>query len=273
MWAGLDLSSQTQGVGIFYKSYFYDYREDLVSRFSDLASRARDNSERIAQTFGFYETRAYRFADGVNPVGGKNWRNYVPGKIALDSEVVTLAGGKGVSFVSTDDGRPYVDTPLDTFDRVNFKNLRDQLVMIACITDNWFRDSSSSMDEEVLLGKVVNDDTVSVYEPLKVGYVLGVYADKECKGKNYFQPNNDKFKQDKYVPETIGEGKLKLTAKLPAGTEKVYIRNKFLTRDVFEWCNNVTYREISHVAVPADPTANSMGICYKDDKSGELICK
>ncbi|MFQ3549931.1 MAG: M28 family peptidase, partial [Armatimonadota bacterium] len=119
VWSGLDLSSQSEGVGIFYKGYFYDYREDIQGKFSDLAGRSRENAERVAYTLGFADQKDIRFADGVNPVR-KNWRNFVPGKFALDSEVVTLAGGRGISFVTTDDGRHLLDTPLDTVEKINF---------------------------------------------------------------------------------------------------------------------------------------------------------
>ena len=41
-----------------------------------------------------------------------------------------------------------------------------------------------------------------------------------------------------------------------------HISNKGLSKDenVFEWCEGVTYRELSHVAVPADPKAFSVKV-------------
>lgn len=232
VWAGLDLSSQTQGVGIFYKGYFYDYREDIQGKFSDLASRARENSERVAATLGFFESRASRFADGVNPITGKNWRNFVPGKFALDSEVVTLAGGIGVSFVSIDDGRPLVDTPFDKPQYVNFGNLSKQLVMIACIVDHWFRDTRTPMDEEILRARVVDRKTIKLDDPLQVGYVQGVYVDKLGRGKSYYKP-----KTEKELPKMLPDGRITLTEELPSGVRWVYVRQKPLTKlGVTEQC-------------------------------------
>ena len=144
IWAGLDLSSHTQGVGLFYKGYFYDMREDVQPMFAGLGSRATEDSERVAATLGFFDKSASRFADGINGMSGEQWRNFVSGKIALDSEVVSLAGGQGVSFLSINDDRQFVDTPLDTLDRINFDNIRKQLTMVACIMDHWFRDTSRS---------------------------------------------------------------------------------------------------------------------------------
>lgn len=232
VWAGLDLSSQTQGVGIFYKGYFYDYREDLQGKFSDLASRARENSERIAQTLGFYDQGTARFADGVNPISGKNWRNFVPGKFALDSEVVTLAGGKGVSFVSVEDGRQFVDTPFDTPDRVNYGNLGKQMVMLGCIIDHWFRDTNVASDEEILAAKVVNATTIRVENPMQLGYLRGVFTSPNARGKNYYKPKTDK---DLLAPTS--DGRLTLAEKLPAGTRRVYLQHKPLSKlGVSEQC-------------------------------------
>jgi len=224
LWAGLDLSSQTQGVGIFYKGYFYDYREDIQGKFSDVAGRSRENSERIADTLGFFDQRASRFADGVNPINGKNWRNFVPGKFALDSEVITLAGGKGVSFVSIDDGRQLVDTPFDTPDKINFDNLGKQIVVLGCIIDHWFHDSNSTLDEEVMPARVIDSKTIQVDNPLSLGYVQAVTTEKSGKGSSFFKP-----KDEKQMPADA-QGRITLTRDLPGGVKKVYVVHKPITK-------------------------------------------
>jgi len=43
-------------------------------------------------------------------------------------------------------------------------------------------------------------------------------------------------------------------------------------KEAFEWCNGVTFRELSHVENPADKTALSKGCCSTDN-SGNVICK
>lgn len=139
--AGLDLTSQTKGVGIFYKGYFYDFREDIQNKFSDIARVCRENSEAIGAVLGFDPAKA--FADGVNPIAGKNWRNFIPGKIGLDAEAWTLAGARGISFVSTDDSRALVDTPFDTADKVNFANLAQQTRLLACLFSHILNDTNA----------------------------------------------------------------------------------------------------------------------------------
>ncbi len=130
LFSGLDLTSQTGSVGVFYKGSFYDYREDIQSDFSDIGRTFRENAEKIGQTLGFDPAAA--FADGVNGAGGKTWRNYLPGQFAFDAEAATMAGGKGVTFATTDDARQLTDTPLDTPDKVNIVNLATQTRLLAC---------------------------------------------------------------------------------------------------------------------------------------------
>ena len=130
LFSGLDLTSQTGSVGVFYKGVFYDYREDIQGDFSDIGRTMRENAEKIGQTLGFDPATA--FADGVNGAGGKSWRNYLPGRFAFDAEAATMAGGKGVTFATTDDARQQADTPADTEDRVNVVNLAAQTRLLAC---------------------------------------------------------------------------------------------------------------------------------------------
>lgn len=132
LFIGLDLSTQTKGVGIFYKGWYYDFREDLQSKFSDIARVHRENAEKVAQVLNL--NIGERFADGVNPISGKSWRNFIPAKPAFDAEAYTMAGGKGVTFASVDDGRMLVDTPLDQLSRINIANLTEQTKLIACLT-------------------------------------------------------------------------------------------------------------------------------------------
>ncbi|MBV9851636.1 MAG: M28 family peptidase [Armatimonadetes bacterium] len=130
LFSGLDLSSQTGGVGVFYKGVFYDYREDVQGDFADIGRACRENAAKIGQVLGFDPTVA--FADGINQINGKGWRNYLPGQFAFDAEVATLAGGKGITFASTDDSRQRCDTPADTADNVNVANLARQTRLLAC---------------------------------------------------------------------------------------------------------------------------------------------
>ena len=80
------------------------------------------------------------FVNAISATGGKTWRTYIPGKIAFDSEVATLAGKTGIAFATINDARVLTDTPLDTLDRVNFENLLEQTKMLASILIQVLRD-------------------------------------------------------------------------------------------------------------------------------------
>jgi hypothetical protein len=142
LWAGLDLASQTRGVGIFYKGWFFNVREDTQNLYSDIARVARENNDKVASVLGYDPKKA--FADGVNPVDGKTWRNFIPGKPAFDSEAVGMAGGPGVTFASVDDSRNMVDTPFDTFDKVNVANLATQMKTFLCVFQHYVNDTNDS---------------------------------------------------------------------------------------------------------------------------------
>lgn len=130
LFSGLDLTSQTGTVGVFYKGDFYDYREDIQGDFSDIGHALSTAAGKIGQTIGFDANAT--FADGINPTGGKGWRNYLPGQFAFDAEAATMAGGKGITFATTNDARQLSDTPKDTLDTVNVANLVRQTRLLTC---------------------------------------------------------------------------------------------------------------------------------------------
>lgn len=157
LWAGLDMTSQSRSFGIFYKGWFFDYREDIQGKFSDIARVCRENAEKIGNTLGFNSKRY--FNDGVNPVDGKNWRNYIPDKPAFDSEVVTMSGGLGITFATTDDSRSRVDTPYDTIDTVNIANLAQQVKLLECLLWHIVTDTNAPGD--------VNAQRMPITDPSK----------------------------------------------------------------------------------------------------------
>ena len=80
------------------------------------------------------------FVNAISATGGKTWRTYIPGKIAFDSEVATLAGKTGIAFATINDARVLTDTPLDALGRVNFENLLTQTRMLGAILVQILRD-------------------------------------------------------------------------------------------------------------------------------------
>lgn len=127
----IDISSRSPTFGVFYKAHFFDYTENIQWQFSDIGKFCREVAERIGFTFWFDAERY--FVDGINPIKGKNWRTYLPGMLALESEVATVAGKTGIGFATADDARPLVDTPHDLPKYVNFENVVRQARMLSCM--------------------------------------------------------------------------------------------------------------------------------------------
>lgn len=126
----LDLSTRTPTCGIFYKGFFWNYHEDRQWQFSDIGKLCRETIERVGLLYGFQPEA--RFVDAINPIKGKSWRTYCLGRLALGSEMATIAAKTGIAFATVNDARPVVDTPFDTLDKVNFSNLTKQVQVIAC---------------------------------------------------------------------------------------------------------------------------------------------
>jgi hypothetical protein len=158
----LDLSTRTPTVGVFFKGYFWDYNEDRQWQFSDIGKLCRETVERVGLLYGFEpETR---FVDAINPIKGKSWRTYCLGRLALGSEMATIAGKTGIALATVNDARPYVDTPFDVPERMNFANLTAQTQVIACVLYDLLRAPTETLKTEleqnfcVLKGEVLEFD-------------------------------------------------------------------------------------------------------------------
>ena len=125
--------------------------EDEISDLRSLAGMAGIRSET-------------NFVNAISASGGNTWQTYIPGKIAFDSEVATLSGKTGVAFATVNDGRVYTDTPLDTYDRLNFDNLNEQVQTLASLMVQMLRDPKMPTSARVgnfyvtLTGRVVEYD-------------------------------------------------------------------------------------------------------------------
>lgn len=158
VFTGLDLTSKTARFGVFYKGMYYDFREDIQRKFADFARVQRENAEKIVTTVLGGNPQEL-FADGVNPISGKSWRNFIPGKIALDCEPVTMAGAIGVNFVTTDDARPYIDTPFDTPEKVSIYNLSRQARLLAALYYDMLNDNNDPLAKEELALPITEPST------------------------------------------------------------------------------------------------------------------
>lgn len=131
LWMAVDLSSHNRSFGVFFKGYFYNYREDIQWKYSQIGKKGREYGDIISRFMNV--PAGTRFVDGINALKGKNWQTYMSGKLALSNEVATLAGVPAVGFATINDSRPWVDTPLDIPKYVEFGNLFDQTTFLSCL--------------------------------------------------------------------------------------------------------------------------------------------
>lgn len=173
LFIGLDLSSGENQLALFYKGNFYDQwaawgegQEGSHQRqFIRVADAIMDYAEATdAAKIGS------SLLNGVVPKRDRDWRSMVPGKIALDSEILSLAGAPGVSFVTANDARGYVDTPLDTPDHVQFGNLAAQARLLLKLFDKIANDPELPLTDKLKMGWV-GDSFGKVREDLLLAYL------------------------------------------------------------------------------------------------------
>ena len=134
LFVSLDLSSQTDELGVwnsntsfYYKRYFAPFGKNFIG-YARLISRELG-----------YDPKDV-LINGISPEGGMSWETFVPGEISVNSELVLDAGTPALAFVTVNDARFLVDTPLDKADRVNSANLSRQIRMLAGMFHMAFED-------------------------------------------------------------------------------------------------------------------------------------
>ncbi|MEA3402618.1 MAG: M28 family peptidase [Armatimonadota bacterium] len=127
MFIGLDLSTHTPTLGAFQVGWYFA-QAHLLRFYSPLGKQFSDYAERVAASLRVPVEQ--RFVDGINPIKGREWHTFFPGKIAFDHEMVIRGGRPGITLTTVNDARNWVNTPLDTPDRLNMDNLMAQNRML-----------------------------------------------------------------------------------------------------------------------------------------------
>jgi len=137
----VDFSTQSSSVSALARGWFYEYRDEndegekaisraLFQHAPSIASALRMDMERVC-------------FDGVNNPDGRNWKNSVPGRFGIESEVVNLAGPNSITFVTSADVRDIQDTPHDTIASIDSGNLVAQTRTVACFLHHALNDSQN----------------------------------------------------------------------------------------------------------------------------------
>jgi hypothetical protein len=120
----LDLSSGHAALGSFGRGWFYEPRDESQEPVRVISQLLRDHSNQLAPVFNLTHPRL-GLTDAINQSDGRTWKNNIPGRFALDCEPFIQAKLNAITFATIEDARNRHDTPFDTFDRVNYANLRE----------------------------------------------------------------------------------------------------------------------------------------------------
>ncbi len=141
LFVGLDLSSRQNTFGAFYKGNFYDQLSttevELQRSYSELSSMLSEWGEQVRLMGGPAASLTYQ--SGIVPQQGRDWRSLLPDLMAFDSEVMSICGYPALTLATTGDPRSSVNTPLDTFDRIEptlGTNVRAQAIGCAYLLKN-----------------------------------------------------------------------------------------------------------------------------------------
>jgi len=124
----LDLSSHTDELAIWNSS------TDLYQRryFAPFGSAFTRMADELGPAIG-YDTSPVLY-NGITPVGGLAWNSLMPGgDLRSNSQLALEAGIPALAFVTVNDARLVVDTPLDRVRFVNFANLTRQTQLLSVL--------------------------------------------------------------------------------------------------------------------------------------------
>ncbi len=134
LFISLDLSTQTDELGVwnsnssfYYKRYFAPFGKNFMRY-----------AKEISHELGYQQRDV--LVNGISPEGGMSWSTFVPGEISVNSELVLATGTPALAFVTVNDARFLVDTPLDRAERVNYDNLAKQIRVLSGMFHMAFED-------------------------------------------------------------------------------------------------------------------------------------
>jgi len=150
LFISLDLSSQTDQVGIWNNTHSYDLKRFFVP----FGRRFTAYVEEVGPRLGRDPELA--LVNGISPIKGMDWSTFVPGGVLVNSETALQAGLVSLGFVTVHDYRLGIDSPLDRPEKVRFDNLERQSRLLNEIFTLAFNDPDLFADLEDF-GPVLKD--------------------------------------------------------------------------------------------------------------------
>ena len=150
LFISIDLTSQTDEMGLWNNTSSYDLKRFFVP----FGRRFTTYAEEESVLLGRDPARA--LVNGISPIRGMDWSTFVPGGISVNGQHAMAAGVVALSFVTVNDARYSVDTPLDTPERMKFENLERQSLLLNRLVGRALNDGELFTDLEDF-GPVLKD--------------------------------------------------------------------------------------------------------------------
>ncbi len=141
MFIGLDLSTKSRTLGVFNVGSYYQ-QVQFLRFYSPVGKQFAVRAKQAALALGITPSEA--FVDGINPIKGRDWTTFFPGRVAFDHEMAIRGGRPGILFATVNDGRSVVDTPLDTYEHLNLPNMYAQIRLLYGLLVDFFNDETLS---------------------------------------------------------------------------------------------------------------------------------
>ncbi len=120
LFIGLNLSDGSDSLGLWHNSIDFYHQRVFAPFGRKFMSYAEDISRRLGRN------KDTALVNGISPERGLIWNTFLPEKIKTDGMAVINSGNPAISFVTVNDGRWKVDTPVDTYENLNVGNIAIQ---------------------------------------------------------------------------------------------------------------------------------------------------
>ena len=163
LFIGLELSDKGSGLGIWHNS-MEAFHQRVMTPFARIFL---DYSADISKKYGY--NSEFVLVNGIMPEKGRVWNTFLPSKIRTDGECVIYGGTPALSLVTVNDGRWLVDTPADTFERINIANVEKQAFFIKKILEKTVNDPKLFPETELDIKDTLASLSVSAvtFDPKK----------------------------------------------------------------------------------------------------------
>lgn len=164
----LEITSRNDVIGLFYKGYYWDitgdtpdpqaafsefgrenfryYAENLVTKLEEASKTEELGIDIVAAEDRRELMFPYEkyFVDAINRGLGRNWHTHMGAPVGFDGETFTMAGASGMGFITTNDARPFIDTPHDTIEKIDFENVDIQVRFLAGLLWDFLNDPEAA---------------------------------------------------------------------------------------------------------------------------------